>query len=164
MGEKTTEILNVGGRQFELAHDVTFEHHIWMMNHAYQAGLHEPAVTPEVQLGRLLACGRIPQLLAGALLEVGVPWTAEGADKNAEFFRTLRAPSDIAALDAVLTAVIANFFPSTGSLSTTSPSSSIPADDETAGAEESEAASTLATGPSSSESSPGTTKTESGSS
>jgi hypothetical protein len=163
MSEAAITRLNVGGRQFELAHDLTFEHHIWMMGHIFRAGLHEPAETGEVQLGRLLACGRIPQLLAGALVEVDVPWTEKGAEANAEFFRTLRDPASIQALDAALMMVIANFFPLTGSSFKTSPNSSSSADGETAAGENGEA-STLATGPSSFESSPVGTKTESGSS
>ena len=153
--------LVVGGRTFELAHDITFEHHIWMMNHIFQAGLHEPAENEIAQLSRLLACGRIPLLLAGSLIEVGVEWTPERAEKNAEFFKGLRKPEDINALDAALMVAIANFFPLTGSSLPTSPSSSTPEADDGGGQSKSEEASTLATGPSSSESSPAGTETES---
>ena len=146
--------LVVGGRTFELAHDITFEHHIWMMNHIFQAGLHEPAENAYAQLGKLLACGRIPQVLAGALMEVGVAWTPEAAEKNAEFFRTLSAPADVQTLDAALMTVLANFFPLTGSSLPTSPSSSTSEGENESAPIASAEASTLATGPSSSESSP----------
>ncbi len=152
------EAISVGGRQFEPAHDVTFRHHIWMMNHVYAAGLHEPAENQFVQLGRLLASGRIPQLLAGAMLEIGVPWTPEGAEKTAEFFGNLTDQADINALDAALMVVIANFFPLTGSSLPTSPSYSPESEPRNS---ESAEVSTSATGPSSSESSPVTIPNES---
>jgi hypothetical protein len=119
------EKLMLDGRTFRAAKDVTFEQHVAFMDDAAAAGLLEPwSGGAEEFLSRVLASGRVMQLLAGALVEEGHDWSAESAKANAEFFAKVKGVDNIQQLQGALLGVLTGFFLDARQSSATSLSSS----------------------------------------
>lgn len=103
---------------------------------ARAAGLHELLATAGTAnamavLERVVRSGYTTELLAGALVEDGVPWTRERATETASFFAALTDPADKAVLRESIVQFIVGFFLPALRLSRTSPNSSARPDDRT---------------------------------
>jgi hypothetical protein len=112
-------------RTFVSAQDTTLAHDVWMMQHVHAAGLHQTQLSdPNAVLARALSSGRVFPLLAGSVVEPGVPWSAEAMDERAAFLASLTDPASKAQIHQALVHLLLSFFSIGTALSTTSPSSS----------------------------------------
>lgn len=127
--ERESGVLTLGGRRFEPAQNINFEHQAWMMAHVYAAGLDDPSENVRDFLGKVLSSGRLLKLLAGSLDELGVEWTPEEAEKNAVFFGKITDPREMQALHASIAGVLGSFFLRPGISFATSPSYSTESSD-----------------------------------
>jgi hypothetical protein len=111
-------------RTFVPAQDTTLAHDVWMMPHVHAAGLHQTKGDPNAVLQMALSSGRVFLLLAGSVLEAGVPWSAKATEENAAWFASLTDRESKAQIHSALVQLLLSFFSIGTALSTTSPSSS----------------------------------------
>lgn len=111
-------------RTFVSAQDTTLEHDVWMMPHVHAAGLHNTKGDPNAVLQLALSSGRVFLLLAGSVLEQGVPWSAQATEANAAWFASLTDRESKAQIHSALVQLLLSFFGIGTALSTISRSSS----------------------------------------
>jgi hypothetical protein len=144
--------VTLGGRHFQITEkdDLTFDQNVWLEIATLESGL---GVHMQKKLAPVLeraavdekftddeaedlaqsivveACrtGKHLDVLAGMLTEVGVTWTRKQAEKNMEFFATLKG-GEIAKITSVLQQCIVAFFWSGLELLKSSPNSGSAAD------------------------------------
>jgi hypothetical protein len=116
-------VVMVAGRVLRPAAVTTFEQDGYMVAEALAAGVFpvDPA-DPVGVVTRIMGSGRTHTLLAGALVEDGVPWSRAWADKMAQTIAKLTDPEEKAGVLSALGEVIAGFFVNAGRSFSTSPS------------------------------------------
>ena len=170
-------LLNISGRTFRPCTSTTFEQDIHIMAMVRDAGIMKVGATfdPLTQdlddiaqqiIMQAFSSGKLFDLLAGTLEEVGVPWSMGEARANAQFFAQLTDAADKAALNGSIVGALLGFFISGAASSLISPKSSRPpmtfnaVGVRTDVLPSSEVPRTTATGTPLSETSPGTTSSE----
>jgi hypothetical protein len=167
-------ILTVAGRTFRPCASTTFEQDIWIMSmlrdagimkagESFQPGKEDLSEIATAVVMQAFTSGKLFEILAGTLEEIGVVWSIPTARANAQFFAQLTAPEDKAALNGSIVGALMGFFISGALSSVTSQKSSRPTmTHNDVGvrsdvAQSSEAPRTTASGTTSSETSQGTT-------
>ncbi len=113
--------VEVQDRRFRAMHDTTFEQDIYIMGILAESGLQELASSFDIAKDDLsnvsqqviitaFKHGRLFELVAASMEEVGKPWTIESARANAVFFSKLTDAKDKLALRSSIVAVILGFF------------------------------------------------------
>jgi hypothetical protein len=165
-------VLEVGGRTFRPSSETTFEQDLYIGSLLKDAGLVKMAAGFDLAKDEIsdvavdiitnaFASGKLFDVIAASMEEIGTPWSIPEAKKNAQFFAQLRKAEEKKKLHGAIVGIILGFFVSGAVSSTTSLSFSEDApqlDHESSsspqshpGAESSGAPSTTATGTSSSE-------------
>lgn len=127
-----SKVYPLGGRVFRLAEQTTGRQDGWVMVQMEDAGILKLAATSglsdeEAARAVMVQAFRTEKffaILAGALVEDGVPWSVESATANAEFFANLSDPEQKQMLLVNFVEIIASFFLLAGKRSSPSPTSS----------------------------------------
>lgn len=109
------------GRKFRAIHDTTFEQDIFIMGILAASGLQKLAAEFDIakdDIGDVsqqviitaFSHGRLFELVAASVEEVGKGWSIEQAKANADFFSKLKDTKDKLALRGSIVAVILGFF------------------------------------------------------
>lgn len=113
--------ITVQGRKFLAVNDTTFEQDIYIMQLLEESGLQKLAAEFDITKDDIsdvstkvivtaFSTGKLFELVAASVEEIGVVWSVEQAKLNAIFFRQLTDPQDKAALKSSIVAVILGFF------------------------------------------------------
>lgn len=169
--------LVIAGRTFRKCVTTTFEQDIYIMAMLRDAGIMKAgeSFNPEVAslddvaqdvILRAFTSGKLFEILAGTLEEVGEPWSIPNARANAQFFAQLTDQADKATLHGSIVGALLGFFITGAQSSMISRKSSRPSPTfNEVGVrsdlpQSSEVPTTTATGTPSSETLPGTTSSE----
>lgn len=128
-------VLQVSGRTFRPSVQTTFEQDLYIGSMLRDAGLIKMAAGFNIATDKVsdvaadiittaFASGKLFALLGAMMEEVDVPWTIEGAKKNAHFFAQLRDNHEKQKLHGTIVGVILAFFVSGAASSPISLSSS----------------------------------------
>ena len=113
-------------RTFVAAQDTTVGHEVWMMRLVRSAGLYGVNLTqPEAVLERALESGRTIELLAGSLVEPGVPFSEAAMAERAAWIEAITDAESRRQIRDALVMLLLSFFLSGTASSPTSPSSSL---------------------------------------
>jgi hypothetical protein len=113
-------------RSFVSAQDTTLEHDVWMMRYVRACGLHQVTLNdPEAVLERALASGHVMDLLAGSIVESGVPFSEAAIAERVQWLSSITDAASKAQVREALVGLLFSFFLSGTASSTTSPSSSL---------------------------------------
>jgi hypothetical protein len=124
-------VLEVGGRTFRPSSDTTFEQDMYIGSLLKDAGLVKMAAgfnLAESEISDVaidiitsaFASGKLFDLIAGAMEEIGTPWSIPEAKKNAQFFAQLRKGEEKKKLHGAIVGIILGFFVSGAASSKTS--------------------------------------------
>jgi hypothetical protein len=125
-------------RSFVAAQDTTLAHDVWLMRVVDETGLHEALrESPKAVLSRALNSGRVFELLAGSVVEPGVPFTEAAMAERVKWLAAITDPDSKRQVRDALLMLLLSFFLSGTASSPTSPSSSAPAESLSASPSES---------------------------
>lgn len=122
-------ILSVGGRTFRPTRETTFEQDLYIGSLLKDAGMIKMAegfnlASDEVSdvameiITRAFASGKLFEIIAASVEEIGTPWSISESKKNAQFFSQLRNGEEKKKLHGAIVGIILGFFVS-GAVSTT---------------------------------------------